>query len=752
MTIPITSNYPDELDTEQNLFLVHDSLRLRLTEDYNPGDISITVEENPSIMDKFPSTGLITLTEQCSEIDERALSFFYTSKTSTTFDGLQLLPEFNDVAKPKRLTNVTQNVMALHHNSIKNAVIAIEEFIGIKGTIDTSPFGDTLEGRVNFLRKLVLTPRAWFTVDKRLGLVPLTVTFKDESFRLGSGTVTYIWDFGDQTNVSLISAISTISIVPDDAQNVIVYDLDGGTITKTFNRLGNFSVKLTVINEFGQDTVTFNNLINARIGAPEEAIINFIPKTNQILTAGTPTGGPYTTPPKIRAAVNDFIEIEVPDGENPYNDGVSYGGELLNGSGNPLDPIETYTWSLGDDLVHNTISTTKALYEIGGLYDVRLRVDTESHAYRITTYRNAIDIVEKYNLWLWTFSDSSTVKSNEFGLISETFKTSSTSLTVARDSSFLDGTNNEDQAKREFKRNAVFMPRGTTASGNLGNNLLLWASGGTAITPLINHSVKNVQYSGFSDTYSTLSSITGRPWNWAFLGSPSISYFVFGQNPTAAANTNPSFQTKTSLNLTNLTTSSTSLNSTNYSNGADELQEHVSIYDSFGAPTNGYFAVYRTAWKNRTGYILRNDGVGTFFRLKSFYKTEGIISNPFINITKLTDIAGTTKLEGQLVTLANGIFFFNNSGSISAYNDTTGTWETGGPSVNSASFRNVQDSSISDFDNVENTLLATSNGDRLAYLSFDYSTNAFIKFNGLDLSFSKLSSRPSGEQWIMGVY
>jgi len=115
-------------------------------------------------------------------------------------------------------------------------------------------------------------------------------------------------------------------------------------------------------------------------------------------------------------------------------------------------------------------------------------------------------------------------------------------------------------------------------------------------------------------------------------------------------------------------------------------------------------------------------------------------------------MAGTTKTEGELVTLSSGLFFFNNSGSIAAFNDTTGTWETGGPSSSSVAFRSLQDTTVEGFNDLSNTLLATSDLDRIAYLSFDYSPNAFVKFNTVDLTFTSLGSRPSGEQWTMGVY
>ena len=106
--IPNPTNFPTELDTDENLFLVHDSLRVRLVNDYNPGDVSITVEGDSDTLSIFPPTGIITLTEQCSDIDKRAISFFYGSRTQSadartgTFDQLEVLPEFEDVVKLKK--------------------------------------------------------------------------------------------------------------------------------------------------------------------------------------------------------------------------------------------------------------------------------------------------------------------------------------------------------------------------------------------------------------------------------------------------------------------------------------------------------------------------------------------------------------------------------------------------------------------------------------------------------------------------
>lgn len=793
MTIPTSSNFPNSFDSDTNLYHVHDSLRVLLVDNYNPGDTSITVDGDEEVINQFPSSGIITLTDQCDEIETRAISFFYGSKTDFTFDELELIPGFEDVIKPKSFTRVTLNVVDSHHNNIKDALIAIEEFVGVKGTFDTMPLGDTLEGRINFLRKLVFTPRAWYSVvGSRVGLVPLDITFKDESFRLGPGSVIYLWDFGDQSTsvISTSSIISTTSViypticvtsvVPVDQTNVIVQDLDGGTVKKTYSTPGTYDVTLTVSNMYGEDTVLFTDLISARIDAPDEAVIDFIGKANQTVTTGSPVGGPYTTPPTIRSSVETFIDMEITEGKNPST-GKSYGGEPLDSYDNPIDPIDTYTWTLGDDLTHANQQTTRALYSVGGIYDLILRVDTEFGAYRITTYSNAIDIVETNNLWLWTFDGPShpegetsildylklagTTTTHEFGLINETFKTGSSQLTILRDDSFLESPQWEeiddpssgysaiDNAKIEFRRNVAFTPKGSAGSGDQGDCLLYYSTGGTEVSSLTDQIVRTAEYNGFTDTYNLSHSTINRPWNWAFLGGNTQSYFVLGQGLTAVPNTNPSYQEKTTVDLSSMSQSQTSLTLDNYKNGANELVQHTSIYDpTSGLPLNGWFANYRSTWKNNTGYFIRNDGVGAFFRLKSFYKTEGTSVEEFINIKKLSDMDGPTKLEGQLLPLTSGIFFFNNSGNISAYNDTTGIWETGGPSADSIAFHSIQDTSVEGYNSGSNTLLAASDNDYTAYLSYDYSENAFVKFNGQDLTFNVGQTRPTGSQFAMGIY
>jgi len=758
MTIPVASNFPTQIDTDDNMFLVHDSLRVRLLRDYLPGDTSIFVYGDTETISRFPTTGIITLTEQCSDAELRALSFYYGSHTDVSFDGLELLDGFVDNPKPKDITNVTQNVVAGHHNNLVDAVIAIEQFAGRKGEVGTKPLEGTLEERINYLRKIVLVPKAWFAADKSIGLVPLTIEFRDLSFRLGTdgntGVISYIWDFGDNTGPSIVLISTTDG--PINQSDVIVQDLDGGTIEKIYTTPGNFDVKLTVRNDFGEDTVIFPEYINARVEAPQPALIDFVPRSGQILTAGDPIGGDtdgsYVTPPKIRTSSTLLLDMEIASGINPET-GRTYAGEEVDGGLSPIDPIIAYTWSLADDLVHGNSSTARASYSIGGIYDLILRVDTKYGSYRITTYEDSIDVVEKYNLWLWRYNGSNQVSVSEFGLISEAFKTKSTNLmTLNVDESFLIGENNEEQQLREFNRNVGFSQRGTAGSGNGGVGLLYWASGRASVDSYLNENVLISEFNGFSDTYTTQTPIA-RPWNWIAMTDFLKVYFILGgEGPAQAANSSLTNQVKDELELNSLTVSSSTFTNANYKNGASELKQNEVTFDGDGDSLQGQMSVYRSTWKDSEGYFLRNQGVGDFFRIKTFYKTSGNTANPFIDIRKLPDMAGPVKVEGQLVTLSNGVYFFNNSGAISAYNPTSGVWETGGPGINSAAFRLLQDNTQVGFDNGSQTLLAASDGDKVVYLSFDYSEKSFIKFNETDLTFSSVTSRPVGDQWNMTIF
>jgi hypothetical protein len=182
------------------------------------------------------------------------------------------------------------------------------------------------------------------------------------------------------------------------------------------------------------------------------------------------------------------------------------------------------------------------------------------------------------------------------------------------------------------------------------------------------------------------------------------------------------------------------------------LQSNPSTtFNNSGVSEYGYFSINRTAQRESTGYILRNDTNGSNYRIFNFYSTttDGLSLTGF---QKKPDILGTAKKEGQLVNLNTGLYFFDNSGAISEYDTNLEAWRTGGPGLNSAAFSALQDQTVFGYDNLDNSLLATSDGSNNAYISFDYSPNSYIKFNDLDYTFTRLNSRPYGNQWMIGNY
>lgn len=751
MTIPSSSKFPDVLDTDDNLFLVHDSLRVRLAEDYSPGDKMIYVEGDESVMAKFPDTGIITLTEQCGDIDRRALSFYYSSAprlSPYSFGGLEILPEFSglDSVKTKKMTNVTMNVLDLHHNHLKDALIKVQEFVGTKYNPDTG----TITQRIERLKSIALAPKAWFTADVLYGISPLKVAFSNESLRVGKEYAKQKWTFKSGPYEEVVERIS---------ENSSEYESER-VLEKTFTAPGVYTIKLQVENEYGNDEVEFEDMIVVRTECPEEATIHINHRASQKYTDGDYFLG---IRPKIRSVVNTFIDLEVPEGENPDNPGYSFAGEPVNSSDEPIDPIIEYTWRLGDNLPHSNSRIARASYDIGGYYDITLRVDTSFGSYRITSYDSSIDIVEKSNLWMFNYetensNSSGSIQAYEFGLRSETFKTMGVSVPyIDRDNSFLSSPPlNYDEpeydssalgrAKNEFENNIEFTRAGSADSGDSGNSLIFWAKGGSALD---SKQILAKKYNGFDDVYESLAPINDRPWNWVALSSPEKTYFLFGQFSPISPGSNRTVSERVEYDLgTTSAGVATSLTSSFFENGADELLN--SPYQT--SPSSGYFASYRSAWKGQTGYILRNSSVNEFFRFGHFYKTKGSLSSPFGSITKMPDMPGSIKVEGQMVPLFNGVFFFNNSGEICAWNDTSLSWEVGRASSTSLSFRSVQDTSTQNFDDKSNALKAASDGDRMAYLSYDYSRRAFVKFNGTDLTFTILRQRPEGKQFKIGVY
>jgi len=123
------------------------------------------------------------------------------------------------------------------------------------------------------------------------------------------------------------------------------------------------------------------------------------------------------------------------------------------------------------------------------------------------------------------------------------------------------------------------------------------------------------------------------------------------------------------------------------------------------------------------------------FSLVNFYKTEGTVIDPFINITKLPDVPSLTIRDGQMVALNGAIYLFGSDGEMFVYTREENVWKT-------------QTSNLP-LGNTE-PLLATSDRESSVYLSFD--NGSFFKYDELNLTFKTLVRRPSGNQWLLTAF
>jgi PKD repeat protein len=129
----------------------------------------------------FPNTGLIMVgTEQV----------YYTIKTVNSFRGLKRgFAGSRQNAWPIG-TSVKGAVCAEPHNVLKDAVINIENNLGLS----VNPTAKSLNGILESLEARFLAPNPMFRAAPRFGVAPFQVFF--QNFSEGPA-IRYLWDFGD---------------------------------------------------------------------------------------------------------------------------------------------------------------------------------------------------------------------------------------------------------------------------------------------------------------------------------------------------------------------------------------------------------------------------------------------------------------------------------------------------------------------------------------------------------------------------
>jgi PKD repeat protein len=181
------SQFPQQLDNRDSLFYVRNNAETVLKQSLTFSSKYIVVED----ASQFPSNGLIKITPS-EGIGEPEI-VYYGIKIGNQFHQLQRGFAQSRQSSWAVGSIVSLPVMADHHNALKDAIIKIQERIGLKNQPDPG----TINADLVALEKKWLSPHPSFKAYPRAGPAPLAIRFQNLSVESG---FSFLWDFGDGTN------------------------------------------------------------------------------------------------------------------------------------------------------------------------------------------------------------------------------------------------------------------------------------------------------------------------------------------------------------------------------------------------------------------------------------------------------------------------------------------------------------------------------------------------------------------------
>jgi len=288
------SVFPEAIDTKDTLYEVSNNAVTVLKQTLNYNSKVVIVEDTTG----FPSRGIIRVGPLTGSPSAPEL-IYYDKKTKNTFQDLKRGFSGSQQNRwlPDGKTIVTNSVNADVHNSIKDAIINIENNLGVK----ERPEPLSLNGILKAQETRFLAPKPLFRAFPIKGVPPLSVRF--QNFTTGH-IVRYLWDFGD-----------------------------GGTSLEknpihTYITEGTYTVKLNIVTSTGaQGIVTKREYI--KVSSDEAPPFFYVDSTSSpysTQTAADLTADGNPTSPK------EFLFIDQTDGDIVqrnwiFGDGVQYAEE-----------------------------------------------------------------------------------------------------------------------------------------------------------------------------------------------------------------------------------------------------------------------------------------------------------------------------------------------------------------------------------------------------------------------------------------
>lgn len=181
------SVFPSAIDTSETLYEVANNATTLLRQTLNYNSKVVIVDDTTG----FPPKGIIRVGPVTGSPSSPEL-IYYDKKTRNTFQDLKrgFAGSIQNRWLPDGNTIVTNSVSADTHNSIKDAIINIEQNLGTR----EDPTAESLNGILKAQETRFLAPNPLFRAFPIKGPPPLAVRF--QNFTTGH-IVRYLWDFGD---------------------------------------------------------------------------------------------------------------------------------------------------------------------------------------------------------------------------------------------------------------------------------------------------------------------------------------------------------------------------------------------------------------------------------------------------------------------------------------------------------------------------------------------------------------------------
>jgi len=214
-TVGSLSVFPNAIDSRYQLYEAKNNAETKLVQTLTYSAKYIVVDNN----DLFPSTGILRVGPPPGQ-PGAAEMIYYESKTNGAFKNLIRAFAGSRQNYWPVGSFVTNSVFAEHHNSCKDAILNIEQDLGIEVFPTTGSLNQILKAQENKF----LAPRAVFRAQPIKG--PPGTKIRFQNFSTGP-LVRNLWDFGDGTT-----------------------SVDRSPV-HTYQKEGNYTVKLNIISTLG---------------------------------------------------------------------------------------------------------------------------------------------------------------------------------------------------------------------------------------------------------------------------------------------------------------------------------------------------------------------------------------------------------------------------------------------------------------------------------------------------------------------